>query len=105
LEPELLDDEHRVVDELLHCVAGRRIRTFGRPAGEAVPALVEGDEVPTPELMREAVPVASVGAQAVKEKHRRIGPRFAFRAPLDVVQSDTASIEPSVSRFSHRSLA
>jgi hypothetical protein len=67
--------------------------------------LVEGDEMPASELARQAVPVTGIGAEAVKEKHRRIRPRFTFRAPLDVVKIDTASIEPSVSRFSHRSLA
>jgi len=105
LEPELLDDEHSVVDELLHGVAGRRIWRLGRPAAEAVPALVEGDEMPASELPRQAVPVAGVGAQSVQKKHRRIGPRFTFRAPLDVVKIKTASIEPSVGRFSHRTLA
>ena len=105
MEPELLDDKHSVVDQLLHGVAGRRIWSFGRLAAEAVPALVEGDEMPASELARQAVPVAGVGAQSVQKKHRRIGPRFTFRAPLDVVKIKTASIEPSVGRFSHRTLA
>jgi hypothetical protein len=104
-ESELLDDEHGVVDELLHGIAGRRVRSFGRPAGQAVSALVEGNEMAASELARQAVPVTGVGAEAVKEKHRRIGPRFTFRAPLDVMKIDTASIEPSVGRFSHRTLA
>jgi hypothetical protein len=67
--------------------------------------LVEGDEMAASELARQTVPVAGVGAEAVQEKHGRIGLRFIFRAPLDVVKIDTASIEPSVDRFSHRTLA
>src|SRR6202022_5149681 len=92
LEAELLDDEHCVVEEQGHGIAGRRVRRFGGPAGQAVPALVEGDEMAASELARQAVPITGVGAQAVQEKHRRIGLRVAFWAPLDVVKINTASI-------------
>jgi hypothetical protein len=67
--------------------------------------LVEGDEMAASQLARQAVPITGVGTEAVEEKHRRIGPDLTFWAPLDVVKIDTATIEPSVGRFSHRTLA
>jgi len=53
-------------------------------------------------LAAKAVPVASVGTKAVKEEHGRLATRFPFRLPFDVVETDAASLEPSVGRFAHR---
>jgi hypothetical protein len=72
------------------------------PSGQAVPALVESDKAMGGEVAREAIPVVSVGAQAMKQKHGSIAPRAGFRAPIEVMKADAASLEPSVGRFGHR---
>ncbi len=65
-------------------------------------ALVERDDMAIHELACEPVPIARVGAQTVKEEHRRIAPRASFRRPVDVMKTDATSVEPSVGRFRHR---
>ena len=67
--------------------------------------LIESDQAPGGEMAREAIPVMRVGAQAMKQKHGCVAPRTSFRAPIEVMNADAASLEPSVSRFCHRALA
>ena len=73
-----------------------------RPSGQAVAALVESDQATGGEMSREAIPVVCVGAQAMKQKDRSVAPRAGFRAPVEVMKADAASLEPSVGRFCHR---
>jgi len=68
-----------------------------------VPPLVEGDDAPVREISREPIPVARVRAQAVEKKQRRLALSGAVRPPLDIVEADAISLQPSVDRFRHRS--
>ena len=73
-----------------------------RPSGQAVPALVESDEVTGGEVAREAIPVTGIGAQAMKQKYGSRAPRAGFRAPIEVMKANATSLEPTVGRFCHR---
>jgi hypothetical protein len=64
-------------------------------------ALVESDQATGGEMAGEAIPIARVGAQTMKQKHRRIVPRTGCRLPLDVMKADATSLEPPVGRFCH----
>ncbi len=102
LEPELVDHEGGILEQLVHRVP---IRCSGRvrlAAGQAVPPLVERDQATVAEMAGDAIPVMSVGAEAMQQKHRNIAPRAGFRAPSEVMEADATSLEPSVDRFSHR---
>ncbi|OLD50155.1 MAG: hypothetical protein AUI42_04485 [Actinobacteria bacterium 13_1_40CM_2_65_8] len=68
-----------------------------------MPTLIERDYAPAFEAASNPVPVAGVGAEAVKKEHRCLGPRALFRSrPLDVMKTDAVTLEPSVGRFGHR---
>jgi hypothetical protein len=65
-------------------------------------ALIERDETAALEVAGNPIPVSSVGAESVKEEHWRVVPCFPFRRPLDVMEADATSLEPTVGRFPHR---
>jgi hypothetical protein len=68
-----------------------------------VATLIERHDAPVSEAEGNAVPVAGVGAQSVKKKHRLIGPRALYRSrPFHVMETDAVSLEPPVGRFDHR---
>jgi hypothetical protein len=66
-----------------------------------VATLVEGDDPPSAEMTSEAIPVARIGAQAVEQEHRRLAVRASITFPLDIVEADAISLEPSVDWFTH----
>src|SRR5216683_2057543 len=100
-EVELTDHKIRGLEEYVHRVAVRR-RRVRRPDGQAMSALVERDQATGGELAGEAIPIARVGAQTMKQKHRRVAPRAGLGPPFDVMKADAPSLEPSVGRFCHR---
>ena len=63
--------------------------------------LVEGDEPPLRNVARQPLPVARVRAEAVKQEQRRLPARAGHRHPLEIVQADSISFEPAVSRGAH----
>jgi hypothetical protein len=74
---------------------------MGRSARQPVSTLVEGDEPAISEMARETLPVARIGAEAVKQKHCRRTSGSRLRPPLQVVEAGAISFEPSVGRFAH----
>jgi hypothetical protein len=66
-----------------------------------VTTLVEGYDASGAQMTSEAIPVTSIGAQAVEQEQRRIALRACVSFPLDVVQADAIPLEPSVDRFAH----
>jgi hypothetical protein len=66
-----------------------------------VTALVEGYNASGTQMTSEAIPVTGIGAQAVEQEQRRVAVRAGVSFPLDVVQADAISFEPSVDRFAH----
>jgi len=67
-----------------------------------VSALVESDESSIWKAAREALPVASVGAETVEQKARRLSLAVSFRFPLQVVEANPVAFEPTVDRCEHR---
>jgi len=67
-----------------------------------VSALVESDESSIWKAAREALPVASVGAETVKQKERRRSLAISFRFPLEEVEANPSAFEPTVDRCEHR---
>jgi len=68
-----------------------------------VATLIKRYDAPASEVDGDAVPIAGVGAQAVKKKHGCVGTTAPFRSlPFDVMKTDAVSLEPPVGRFGHR---
>jgi hypothetical protein len=68
-----------------------------------VATLIKRYNAPASEVDGNTVPIAGVGAQAVKKKHGCVGTSAPFRSlPFDVMKTDAVSLEPPVGRFRHR---
>ena len=67
---------------------------MGGSTGQAVAALVEGDDAAPAQMTGGALPVPRVGAEAVQEQDR--GPGRLVRAlPLQVVEVDAGAAQPA----------
>src|SRR5260370_654113 len=91
-ERQLIDHERGVFQELVHGISVVGLRSVRRAAGQAMPALVEGDDSPLRKGLGEPVPIPRVRAQAVEEEDRRQGLSAGVRSPLDVVEADAMSL-------------